>query len=354
MDETAPPADHDPAPPKALPIGRIVVVVAVLALCVLLARRLDLDRLFLALREANLWLVGAAALVHLTFNTAARVGRWHALLAPIPHEGRGASARELTTLYFAGQAASNLLPARAGEALRVVHLRQKHGYGVAGLVTVQVVETLVGAVTLGAFTLPMVPLGKAPASLSVAIFLFALAGPLGMTALFVAARLLPSTDAEPEPSPDAPRFTRIQAAVRRAVLRLVAAVRQMESPRVWSRSLAWSVLSDISDVAMIGLVLAAVGVSLSPASWVVIYAAINLVLLAPSTPAQLGVLEVGAVAAVTAFGVDEHAALAFALLYHAAHVIPPTIVGAIVLLRLDMKKRAPAVLPATTVVDRPQ
>lgn len=345
MEETA---------PRRLPVGRIVVAIVVLALCVLLARRLDLDRLFLALREANLALVGAAALVHLTLNTAARVGRWHALLAPIPHEGRGASARELVTLYFAGQAASNLLPARAGEALRVVHLHQKHGYGVAGLVTVQIVETLVGAVTLGAFTLPMVPLGKAPASLSVAIFLFALAGPIGMCALFVAARVLPAAESEPETPPGATRVARIMAAVRRGILRLVAAVRQMESRRVWARSLAWSVLSDISDVAMIGLVLAAVGVSLSPASWVVIYAAINLVLLAPSTPAQLGVLEVGAAAAVTAFGADEHAALAFALLYHAAHVIPPTIAGTIVLLRLDMKKRAPSMEATTTVVGRPQ
>jgi hypothetical protein len=117
--------------------------------------------------------------------------------------------------------------------------------------------------------------------------------------------------------------------------RLLDAVRLLGSSRVWARSLAWSLLSDVTDVLMIALVLAAVQVSLPPASWVLIYAAINLVLIAPSTPAQIGVLEVGAVAALGALGVDEHAALAFALLYHAAHVVPPTLAGAILLPRLD-------------------
>ena len=81
------------------------------------ARRLDLDRLLASLREADVWLVVAAALVHLTFNTAARVSRWQALLDPMPHRGPDVRFAPLVALYFAGQAANNLLPARAGEAL---------------------------------------------------------------------------------------------------------------------------------------------------------------------------------------------------------------------------------------------
>jgi uncharacterized membrane protein YbhN (UPF0104 family) len=78
---------------------------------------------------------------------------------------------------------------------------------------------------------------------------------------------------------------------------------------------------------------------------VVIYAGVNLVLIAPTTPAQIGVLEVGAVAVLRAFGVDGHPALAFALLYHASHVIPPTVVGAVLMLRLDMRRANAAVGP---------
>jgi uncharacterized protein (TIRG00374 family) len=326
-------------PPRRIPWVRIAVGLGVLLLCVLLARKLDLARIVAALRAADWWLVALAGLTNLTFNTAARVGRWRALLAPLPRAGPGATFGELTCLYFAGQAASNLLPARVGEALRVLHLHRRHGYAVSGLVTVQIVEALIGAVTLGVCTLPMIPLGQAPPVLATAIFLFALAGPVGMALLLLLSRIIPVSPAAAVAAP-ARGVARIVATIRRGILRLVEAVRQIHAPRVWTTSLAWSVLSDASDVAMIGLVLRAVGISLSPASWVVIYAAVNLVLLAPTTPAQLGVLEVGAVAALRAFGVDEHPALAFALLYHAAHVVPPTVVGAILMLRLDMRRAA--------------
>jgi uncharacterized protein (TIRG00374 family) len=282
--------------------------------------------LWAALRGASLPLVALAGLINLAANTAARVGRWRSLLASLPEAAAPPSFAALVRLYFAGQAASNLLPARAGEALRVVHLHRRHGYPASGLVTVQIVEVLAGAVTLGIFTLPMIPLGQAPAALATPVLLFALAGPLGMALLFALARMVPA------------RAEGAHGPLRQALLRAVAAVRQMRSPRVWLRALGWSVLSDVADVAMIGAVLTAVGVGLPPAAWVVIYAAVNLVLLAPTTPAHLGVLEVGAVAALRAFGVDEHPALAFALLYHAAHVLPPTAVGAVLLLRLDLRR----------------
>jgi hypothetical protein len=256
----------------------------------------------------------------------------------LPRTSPGAGFGELTAIYFASQAASNLLPARAGEALRVVQLHRRHGYPVAGLVMVQLVETLVGAVTLGLLTLPMVPLGGAPASFSAAIFAFALAGPVGMVALLVVARFVAARAPEPPPASSESLVARWIARARGLVFEMLEAVRLLGSLPVWARSLAWSLLSDLTDVLMIALVLAAVGVSLPPATWVLIYAGINLVLLAPSTPAQIGVLEVGAVAALRAFDVDPAAALAFALLYHAAHVVPPTVVGGILLPRMANRR----------------
>ena len=125
--------------------------------------------------------------------------------------------------------------------------------------------------------------------------------------------------------------------------RAVDAVRHLRSPGVWARSLGWSLVSDLTDVAMIGMVLRSVGVSLSPVSWITAFVAINLVLILPSTPAQIGVLEVGAVAALHALGVEDHAAIAFALLYHAAHVVPPTVVGGLLLIKLDLRREGAGV-----------
>ena len=106
----------------------------------------------------------------------------------------------------------------------------------------------------------------------------------------------------------------------------------------------------------LGLVLTAVGVSLSPVGWVVAFVAINLALILPTTPAQLGVLEMGAVAALRMLGVDENAALAFALLYHASHVVPPTLVEpppGIVALFPEIVESTKETVPAFPVVSTP-
>ena len=72
----------------------------------------------LALGQADWRLVALAALINVTLNTAARVGRWSALLGALPRASAAPGFVELCLLYLASQAASNLLPARAGEALR--------------------------------------------------------------------------------------------------------------------------------------------------------------------------------------------------------------------------------------------
>jgi hypothetical protein len=346
-------AETEPRP-RRLSLANILVLLGVVVLGAMLARRLDFARLLAALQQADWRLVALAALINVTLNTVARVRRWAALLDALPRAGPGPRFGELTALYFASQAASNLLPARAGEALRVVHLHRRHGYSIAGLMTVQLVEILFGAVSLGTLALVVTPVSGTPASLRAALVTFAALGPGGSLALlWLAGRAptpppptaaLPPTGAEAptavvQPGPPVRGVARVVGLVRGLLIRLIEAVRYLRSPRVVARSLAWALLSDLTDVLMIGLVLWAVGVSLSPVNWVVAFVAINLVLLLPTTPAQIGVLEMGAVAALRALGVDDAPALAFALLYHASHVIPPTIVGGILMLRLDLRRR---------------
>src|SRR6185312_6835489 len=111
-----------------------------------------------------------------------------ALLAALPRSGEGARFGELCVLYFASQATSNLLPARAGEALRVVQLHRRHGYAVSGLITVQLVETVVGGMTLGLLSLVVAPLSATPGSLSAALLTFSLGGLGGGLVLFALAQ----------------------------------------------------------------------------------------------------------------------------------------------------------------------
>lgn len=327
------------APRPRPPWWRLLVLAAVIALGWALLRRLDLARLLEVLRHASIPLLALAALLNLTLNTAARVARWAPLVGALPHGGRGAGFAELAKLFVASQAASNLLPANAGDALRVVQLHRRHGYPVSGLVTARLVEAVVQALTLALLALLIVPSPETPASLSAALLTFAALGLGGGLSIFWLARRAPAPPRTGERAASKGRSLRFIARAREAILGLVEAARHFQSPRVWLESLFWSLVSDLIDVLMIGLVLKAVGISLSPVAWLVTFVALNLVLILPSTPAQVGVLEVGAVAALRALGVDEHPALAFALLYHAAHVLPPTLVGGPLLARVELAER---------------
>jgi uncharacterized protein (TIRG00374 family) len=105
------------------------------------------------------------------------------------------------------------------------------------------------------------------------------------------------------------------------------ALRAVHARRSWTRSLAWSVLSDVTDLALIGLCARALGIDAPPTAWALVLISVNLAILLPSTPGQIGVLEAGAVVALTAFGVPTAPAVAFALAYHAVHFVPSTALG---------------------------
>jgi uncharacterized membrane protein YbhN (UPF0104 family) len=59
--------------------------------------------------------------------------------------------------------------------------------------------------------------------------------------------------------------------------------------------------------------------------------ATNFAMILPSSPAALGVFEAAVVVALGAFGVDDSAALSYALVLHALNLLPYLVVGALVL-----------------------
>src|SRR5262249_32664323 len=102
---------------------------------------------------------------------------------------------------------------------------------------------------------------------------------------------------------------------------------------------------------MVMLVLHAVGIALPLAAGLLILFTLNLAIMLPSTPAQVGALEVGALAALNLLKVPHEPALAFALLYHALQVVPLIAVGLALELRLVLG-REPG-LPETNGCTKP-
>jgi len=289
-----------PAGPRWL-LRAAAWLIAAAALFVV-ARRMDFGALASALSSAAWGWVAVAVAVNVAGSTLARTRRWQALLEPIPHQQR-ASFLDLVRVSYASGAVSNLLPARAGEAVRVVELKRRRGYPAGALIAAQLAEKGIEAISLGLlFGLSALLPGASWPPLGVA-------GGVAAAAVLVLAVLPRSA-----PGP-AGRF--------------LQALRAVHAERSWIRSLLWSLLSDGIDLLLVSLCLRALGIDVHPAVWAMILLSINLALLLPTTPGNLGILEAGAVVALTAAGVAPEPALAFALLYHAVHLVPGTVLGAI-------------------------
>ena len=278
--------------------ARAILCVAAAGVAAFYLWRMPFGEMVRSLRGAQPLPLLLAALVYLGPNTAAKVRRWASLLDAVPRRGRGLGSFELARVLFASQAASNLLPARAGEAVRVVELRRR-GYGTTGLVAAQLYEKVVEAASLcllGGVAAVLARIAHLPA------WLPALAGATLVLLLFVATRL-----GRPL------HFGRSAA---------------------WAHSFAWSCAADLADAAVLGLCLHAVGTDLAPAAWLVVLLAINVAILVPSTPGHVGVMEAAALAALLALGTPPERALAGAVLYHAIQIVPGTALGLLPLPRV--------------------
>lgn len=281
------------------------------ALVVLAARRIDLPGLSAALRGARVLPLALAVVCNLVANTLARVRRWEALLQPLPHGPRRAGFFDLARLLYAGYAVSNLLPARAGEALRVAELHRRRGYAVAGLVAVQLAEKVIETLSLGLLC-GLVSLTAGPGRAPLAVGGALAAG--GLALLLIAPRRVPAQRAA-------------QGRLGAFLETLLRAMRSVHARRSWLRGLFWSLLSDTTDLLLVGLCLRALGLELPPSAWALVLFSVNLAILLPSTPGQVGVLEAGGVVALAAAGVPAEPALAFAFAYHAVHLLPTTALG---------------------------
>lgn len=297
-------------------VARALVLAAVALACVLLARRLDPARLRAALASASLPLVALAAAVNLA-QLAVRALFVRALLAPVRLVGLARLYRYNLALF----AGNNLMPARAGEWVRIELLRLEEGVPRSASLAVALVEKVLDAVALLLLALPLpllVPsLPRAASRVALAL------GAAGVAALGATWAL--ATFGARAPGWWG-RLARGAAVVRRG--------------RALAAALGWSLASHAVDVAAIVVCLAALRLEVPTAAALVVLLGVTLVLALPSAPAGVGSLEVGAVAALRLVGVDEARALAFALVYHAMQVVPVTVLGLWPLRRAVARARA--------------
>jgi hypothetical protein len=133
--------------------------------------------------------------------------------------------------------------------------------------------------------------------------------------------------------------------------RFITGMHVLRSPKRLLGALGVLVLVWAADFGEVVAVLHAVDIHLPIAAGLLILFTLNLAIVLPSTPAQVGALEVGALAALDLLHVGHEPALAFALLYHALQVIPLIAAGLIFELRLVLGREGDPSVPVIATAD---
>lgn len=298
--------------PRVTKLLRIASIVVVVALLVYFVRNIEWDMLGHALRNAAIGplLVSSALYFVCLFGKALS---WRIMLEPDNVVPMGRLYRYTIAAY----AASVLTPARAGELLRIWALKKRDGVPACDATAVALAEKLLLAVTLllvcapVPWLLPNLPEWVTDAMLMCGSIAFGI-----LIALFVAVGRVEARESSSW------------------FAKLIAGMHVVRDPKRMALAILTLALTWIADLVAVSLVLSAVGIEIPIGGAMFILFTFNLAVAVPSTPGQVGTLQVGALAATSILRIPEEPALAFALLYQAMQIVPLLILGFI--LELDL------------------
>jgi len=281
---------------------RIVAIVAVIAGVYFFARGIDGHALAAALRGAAILPLLAAAALSFG-NLFWKSVCWRVMLG----RRHRVPVLRLYRYTLTAFASSLLVPARAGEALRVWLLRQRDGVPVTDSTGVALAEKLVDGMAMVISVTPTLFLiDGLPPWVERAIAFLVAGAVVGAVVVLLARRYVPPAS---------------------LIGRLAAGMTAFDSPRTFILALGACLGAWTSDFCCVLFVLVSVGIHVPPAVGLLILLGVNVAILIPATPGNLGSLEIGAAAALDLVGVPREAAFAFAILYHAVQAIPLLLVG---------------------------
>jgi len=280
-----------------------------------LATRTDRQALALALRHADYRLVLLMTIGHLAVVIPIKAWRWQRVLAPV----RRLPLWRLYGYCLAGCAVSNLIPARAGHAARVLLLRRDGVPLAAGAGTV-LLEEIYNVLVLAALALPLPWVLPLPARVTGTLRLVALGAALGVVASFwlaAAGRARPAG----------------------LLRRLSEGLAMLSDLRAAAIVLAQSFVMWLFDIGQILVAMVAVGLRPDFFAAALVLLFVNLVNAVPATPGQVGLFEAGAAAALVFAGRSPEQGIAVGVLYHMMQLIPETVLGSLVLARNALGRR---------------
>lgn len=300
----------------------------------LAARDVDVDVVWEALRDSQyVWLIPALALLALA--VALRALRWQLLFDPRTRPPFGAVTRAM----LVGLLFNSVLPARAGEAARIVVLHQEVRTSRVEALGTAVTERLYDVVTLLVLLFAATPFLPEVSWLRRAAVLALVLTALIAVAVLVVDRygiravrfvLRPLT-----------RLSRVSDEhVERAAANLVLGLAALHRPRLALPAFGLTFLSWLVIAGSFWCVLAGFDLGVGFGAGLLVAVTTTLALVIPSAPGGIGVFEAGGVVGLRAFGVDESEAFSATVVLHALNTIPYVIAGSIVLHRHAYRLRA--------------
>lgn len=313
---------------RSLSVAVVVLGLAVSALFSYLAvKNVEFGRFKDGLADSDYrWLVPAVAV--LALGILLRALRWRLLFEPTTRPPLRATTKALLIGYFF----NNVLPARPGEAIRVLALHQDAGTSRAeamGTAVTERVYDVLALLVLFFVSLPWLPhvAWLKRTAIATIVFICLLAVVVAVLArwrerplrwLFRPLALLPGLSSE-----------RTARAAENIVLGLVA----MRRVRIAVPALALTFVAILVITLSFWLVMVALKLELSFGASVLVMVTTNLAFLVPSSPAAVGVFEAATLVALRAYGIGDSHALSYAVVLHGLNFFPFVVVGLVLLVR---------------------
>lgn len=298
-------------------------------------RKVDFAQVWQYFKNAQWgWVVGGLGFYFV--GVWLRALRWQVLLNPV----KKMKISRLFPVVAIGYMGNNVYPARAGEVLRSILLKQKDGVDISASLATIVVERLFDAIVILGFVLLNIgQLGKLNAAqgmlsgiqrgaaLGGGVFGLILLVFLGMVVFperaqrifgWLIDHLLP---------------VKLRTSVKGVVQRFMDGLSCLKSPLEGLKVLLLTMLVWTLETGLYWGVMKALGIDLTFISLMLVNGVVNLVLLIPAAPGGLGTFDAASKAMLELFGVGTNLASGFTVLLRVALWVPITLVGAFYFIR---------------------
>ncbi len=258
-----------------------------------------------------------------------RAWRWHYLLRPVAF----IATKDLFSLVAIGYMGNNIFPARAGEALRAVLLKRKHGVSISASAATILVERVYDGVVMLAFifvNLPELSRLTADSGFVGDIRTLALGGTglfLGALALFLLAAAFPRHAERWAEGMLGWLPSRVRNSLLPLVRRFLEGLAALGSPWEALMVFATSVLIWLLETAKYWFVMHAFDFQVSFFALMLMNGVVNLATTLPSAPGYVGTFDAPGIAVLMAYGVPKPIAAGYTLTLHAALWFPVTLLG---------------------------